>query len=54
MRNRADLLQGGWRVATVWECSLREGLARCTEAVVAWLRSSETELDFPASGQIDS
>ena len=46
---RSQLLQCGWRVATVWECALRSdaGLACAGEHVAKWLRNKTpmTELD---------
>lgn len=41
---KAKLLDGGWRVATVWECSLRRDPERAISAVVGWLRSAEPTL----------
>jgi DNA mismatch endonuclease, patch repair protein len=45
-RNRAQLLQKGWRVLTVWECTLRgktakplDGLAK---QVDSWLKSTKS------------
>lgn len=44
------LLEGGWRVATVWECALRGRTALPFSAVMdrcaAWLRSDEPRLDI--------
>lgn len=36
------LLEGGWRVATVWECALRrpDKVSNTTDALSTWLRSS--------------
>ena len=40
-RNRHDLLQAGWRVATVWECALRKQAAvEVAEQLERWLRES--------------
>lgn len=36
-RNQAALRNQGWRVATVWECDLRQG-SEAIEKLVAWLR----------------
>lgn len=36
-RNQAALSNQGWRVATVWECDLRQG-SGAIEELVAWLR----------------
>ncbi|MBZ9898524.1 very short patch repair endonuclease [Mesorhizobium sp. BR1-1-6] len=44
-RNIASLLDGGWRVLTVWECALRGKLAQdpvtLAEAVKVWLDSPQ-------------
>ena len=45
-RNRRDLLQAGWRVATVWECALRKRAAtEVAEQLERWLRGSAPEFD---------
>lgn len=38
-RVHAELLDSGWRVATVWECALRSpaGVEAAAEAIVNWL-----------------
>ncbi len=46
-----DLLNGGWRVAVVWECALRKnGAGPISQALVQWLRSDarrfETTLEW--------
>ena len=43
---RRKLLENGWRVATIWECALRkpEQVGATTEALSAWLRSNELQL----------
>jgi DNA mismatch endonuclease, patch repair protein len=38
VRNRALLLEMGWRVAVVWECSLRRDDGSVAEATCAWLK----------------
>ena len=45
-RNVTALLDGGWRVAVVWECALKlEGPLAVAQNVAAWLKSA----DGPAS-----
>ena len=40
-RNRHDLLQAGWRVATVWECALhKQAAVDVAERLERWLRGS--------------
>ena len=43
-----QLLNAGWRVATVWECALRrpEETALAANLLAAWLRSSATEIQI--------
>lgn len=47
---RAELLDAGWRVATVWECALRGrgklSMAVVTDICVKWLESDEKELEL--------
>ena len=38
IRNRASLQEMGWRVAVVWECSLRANPGVVADAVCDWLR----------------
>jgi DNA mismatch endonuclease (patch repair protein) len=46
-RNRQALLDGGWRVATVWECALRAGDSTPLRRLERWLRSDRgTVLDL--------
>jgi DNA mismatch endonuclease (patch repair protein) len=49
-RNRRQLLEGGWRVATVWECSLRGRGQQAVEAVADrlgdWLRGRSPLVDI--------
>lgn len=48
-RNLADLEALGWRVAVVWECSLKvSGLAEVTASLKNWLLGSATRLVLPA------
>nr|WP_232897359.1 very short patch repair endonuclease [Pontibaca salina] len=43
-----QLLDAGWRVATVWECALRrpEETAWAANLLAAWLRSSAAEIQI--------
>jgi DNA mismatch endonuclease (patch repair protein) len=42
-RNLEALRKLGWRVAVVWECSVKEeGAAAVAEKITAWLRSSRS------------
>jgi DNA mismatch endonuclease (patch repair protein) len=45
---RATLLEGGWRVATVWECALRkpESSELAANLLAAWLREDTAELEI--------
>ena len=49
-RNLVDLIKAGWRVATVWECSLKGRYRLPPEAVAEacaeWLMSDSTELEI--------
>jgi DNA mismatch endonuclease (patch repair protein) len=42
------LLQAAWRVATVWECSLRKSaqVARTADLLAAWLPSEDSLIDI--------
>lgn len=45
-RNRHDLLRAGWRVAIVWECTLRKQVeAGIALRLERWLRGSDREFD---------
>jgi DNA mismatch endonuclease (patch repair protein) len=46
---RLELIEAGWRVATVWECALRTsaGIAAAGAAVGFWLRDERVELEVP-------
>ena len=45
-RNRAELLEAGWRVAVVWECTLRRvGAVRTALELVHWLRGDRREFE---------
>lgn len=45
---RTKLLEGGWRMATVWECALRkpEQVEASTEVLSIWLRSEELQIEI--------
>lgn len=45
---RHQLIETGWRVATVWECSLRntDRLAGTVELLAAWLLSDSRQLEI--------
>ena len=49
-RQKAALLDGGWRVATIWECALKGRTRLPFEAIVescgAWLVSEKTILEL--------
>ena len=47
-RGRAELMERGWRVATVWECALRrpERVETATEILAAWLLGTSTATDI--------
>lgn len=47
-RGRAELMEHGWRVATVWECALRrpERVETATEILAAWLLGTSTAIDI--------
>lgn len=44
---RSALIRDGWRVATVWECKLRDGSCRLSSgaSLASWLRSNGDELE---------
>ena len=52
-RNRHDLLQAGWRVAVVWECTLRTTAAlEVAQKLEQWLRGSAPVFDTgPVAGR---
>lgn len=55
MRQRQSLIETGWRVCVVWECSLR-GRARISPETVAeqchyWLKSTEDSLEINGCNQ---
>ena len=45
---REQLLKGGWRVATVWECALRKPdlIAASTQHLSAWLLSDDDRIEI--------
>lgn len=47
---RTTLLDGGWRVATVWECALRkpDQVADSAELLSTWLLSDEDQIEIGA------
>ena len=48
---RQALLEGGWRVATIWECALGGDLTeRTAEAVEQWLRGTEAAFETTLDG----
>lgn len=49
-RNRRDLLRGGWRVAVVWECTLRKQPVEVAELLERWLRGKERVFSAPGRG----
>jgi len=47
-RNRQALMDAGWRIAIVWECTLRPRLAGATiETLSDWLRSAVPFVEIP-------
>lgn len=48
-RNQHDLLKSGWRVAVVWECSLRkQRRLKTAEELEMWLRRSDKMFETTA------
>jgi len=47
---RGELLEDGWRVATVWECALRkpDQIVASIDSLSAWLRSEEHQIEIGA------
>lgn len=47
-RVRKELLEGGWRVAIVWECALRkrQQVAPVAESIAVWLPSHASVLEL--------
>lgn len=47
LKVRADLARLGWRVAVIWECSIRKApdLAEIADRVADWLRSSSGDFE---------
>lgn len=51
-RNHTRLLEAGWRIAVVWECSLRgNGLAETVSQVTDWLTSDCPEFSTGSPGE---
>lgn len=51
-RQTHELVELGWRVATVWECALRErGPEAVADELIAWLSSSVITVVIPATPQ---
>ena len=47
----AELLENGWRVATVWECALgKRDLHLASSQLAQWLKSDELQKEIPFSG----
>lgn len=44
---RIELLVTGWRVAIVWECSLRETADETVADLIGWLESSASKFETP-------
>ena len=46
-----ELLESGWRIATVWECSLKtqNDVDISVEKLAEWLKSSNSVLEIPSS-----
>lgn len=45
-QNRLDLLEAGWRIATVWECALRKGgESETARKLEQWLRGGDREFE---------
>ena len=49
-RNRRDMFRAGWRVAVVWECTLRKhGGGAVASRLDRWLRGDDREFDASAA-----
>lgn len=47
LRNRTALNKAGWRVAVVWECTLkRDGAQRVTDGIIEWLSGAAINIDI--------
>lgn len=44
-QTRQALQAAGWRIATLWECSVRQSDQLRMESLIAWLRSDEPEYE---------
>jgi DNA mismatch endonuclease (patch repair protein) len=45
---KRELLREGWRVATVWECALRDNVSRAssTSALSSWVYSASDQIEI--------
>ncbi len=45
---KRELLREGWRVATVWECALRDNVSRpsSTATLSSWIRSAADQMEI--------
>lgn len=52
---REALAKGGWRVATVWECTLRkpDDVAAAANQIAGWLKTDEVLLELPQTTNPD-
>ena len=52
---RTRLLEDGWRVAAVWECSLRkpEQVEASTETLSIWLRTEELQIEIGTTTHVN-
>ena len=48
-RNRQALRAKGWRIATLWECSVRRFDQARIDGLIAWIRSGEPDYEDPAT-----
>jgi DNA mismatch endonuclease, patch repair protein len=53
-RNQQRLIEQGWRVAVVWECSLRRDATAAISATADWLHSSHRLLELGTTGRSTS
>jgi DNA mismatch endonuclease (patch repair protein) len=49
IRNRQALRAEGWRIATLWECSLRRFDLGRVSGLVGWIRSNGPDYEDPAT-----
>ncbi len=54
-RDIASILDAGWRVLTIWECTIRGKHAisneRLSKTITTWLRSRSLQSELPRSGK---